>query len=201
MKTPALPVLNSGLCAAYILCAALVGCKSIDVERHGQSLATFTDTNGVTRVALDAKGNPILLDGGWEVSYFQHWNWQRFDALAATAGPGVSLQLNGYESGADSNLVALVKTSFDGAALLAAKVGAAIASSGGSVAADSAKSMIGTLVSRYISRGGDVSKANVTCKDGTCTITDGTICETCDTSGNCSSCKDTDSCSGGSCKD
>ena len=159
--------------------AAITGCKSIEVERRAPTLPTYTDTNGVVHAVCDAAGKPVILDGGWAVSYFQHWNWQRFDALSATAGAGVTLQLNGYESGADSNLVTFVKTSFDGAALLAAKIGAAIATSGGSVAGDAAKSAIAALVQKYISSGGSVENATISCKDGNCTITDGKISESC----------------------
>ena len=164
-----MPILTCGLCAA------LVGCKSIDVERHGQTVATYTDTNGVARVVFDAKGNPIVLDGGWEVSYFQHWTWTKLDTLSATAGSGVKLDVNGYESGADSNLVALVKTSFDGAALLAAKVGAAIATSGGSSAVEG----VAAMVRQFVARGGDTAKATVSCANGACTISDGAVTETC----------------------
>ena len=160
--------------------AGVTGCKSITVERHPPSVATYADTNGVVHAVCDTKGKPVILDGGWEVSYFQHWTWMKLDTLSATAGAGVSLQLNGYESGADSNLVALVKTSFDGAALLAAKIGAAIATSGGSVAGDAAKSLLSAAVQRYLARGGNASNATVTCKNGSCTISDGTVTETCD---------------------
>ena len=186
----------AGLGIMWILVGAIFaglivgGCKSIEVRRHAASVATYADTNGVTHAVCDAKGKPIILDGGWEVDYFQHWMWTKLDTLNATAGTGVALSLNGYESAVDTNLVALVKTSFDGAALLAAKIGAAIATSGGSVAADGVKSAISAAVQRYISRGGDVSKAAVSCADGKCTISDGSVCETCDALGNCASCSD-----------
>lgn len=163
------------LLIATSLVLAIVGCKSIEVERHGQALATWCDTNGVYHAFCDATGKPIILDGGWEVDYFQHWNWQKFDMLSATAGPGVTLTLNGYESGADSNLVALVKTSFDGAALLAAKVGAAIATSGGSAGVEG----VAAMVRQFMSRGGDTAKATVSCANGACTISDGAVTETC----------------------
>ena len=172
-----LQLLALGVALAALFAAA--GCKSIEVERRGQSLATWTDTNGVERVVLDADGKPVILDGGWQVDYFQHWTWQRFDSLEATAGAGVALKLNGYESGADSNLTALVKTSFDGAALLAAKIGAAIATSGGSLAGDAAKSAISEAVRRFVAKGGDAAKATVECADGSCTISDGTVSEVC----------------------
>lgn len=193
------------------LCAALVGCKSIDVERHGQSLATLTDTNGVARVALDAKGNPILLDGGWEVSYFQHWMWTKLDMLSATAGSGVKLDINGYESGVDTNLVALVDVSLRGTAELAAKIGAAIATCGASSAAEGGAASIVALAkqayNRFVSRGGNVSKAVVSSgADGTVTVTDGAIGVQCK-DGSCSDCPDgscspsSATCSGDSCKD
>ena len=204
-------VQNSGLCAACILSAALVGCKSIEVERHGQSLATYTDTNGVVRVCVDVKGNPIVLDGGWEVSYFQHWTWTKLDTLSATAGSGVKLDINGYESGADSNLVALVDVSLKGTAELAAKIGTAIATCGASAAAEGGAASIVSLAkqayNRFVSRGGNVSKAVVSSSaDGTVTVTDGAIGVQCK-DGSCSdcaggSCKDSDAtCTGDSCKD
>ena len=104
------------------LVAAFAGCKSIEVERHAQQVATYTDTNGVVRAVCDNKGKPVILDGGWSVDYFQHGNWQKFDELSAMAGPGTSLTINKYESGMDSNLVALVSTSLDGLTKLAAAV-------------------------------------------------------------------------------
>lgn len=166
--------------AAFAAIAGMIGCKSIEVEYRGKGLATWTDTNGVVRAICDDAGKPVFFDKGWLVDYFQHWTWTKLDTLNATAGSGVALQLNGYESGADSNLVALVKTSFDGAALLAAKIGAAIASSGGSLAGDAAKSALSASIQRYLNKGGDASKATVTCNGGSCTISDGNVTETCD---------------------
>lgn len=166
--------------AAFAAIAGMIGCTSIEVEYRGKNVATWTDTNGVVRAVCDELGKPIFYDKGWLVDYFKHWTWTKLDTLNATAGSGVALQLNGYESGADSNLVALVKTSFDGAALLAAKVGAAIASSGGSLAGDAAKSALSAAIQRYLNKGGDASKATVTCNGGSCTISDGNVTETCD---------------------
>lgn len=155
--------------------AALVaGCKSIEVEKRAQTLAF--DKNGET--VRTAAGEPVILDGGWKVDYFQHWNTQKFDSLTAKAGQA-ELAINKYESAADTNLVALVDVSAKGAALLAERVAAAIASSGGSTAASS----ISAAVQKYISSGGDLSKTAIKCEDGTCTITDGTVTE-------CLNCKD-----------
>ena len=79
----------------------------------------------------------------------------------------------------DGELNKLVETSLKGAAELAAKVGAAIATSGGSVAGDAAYTALRNAISKYISKGGDASKAKITCENGNCTISDGTVTETC----------------------
>ena len=196
--------------AGLVAVAGLAGCKSIEVERHGQTLATYADTNGVVRVALDAKGNPIILDGGWEVDYFQHWMWTKLDMLNATAGTGVTLAINGYESGVDTNLVALVDVSLRGTAELAAKIGTAIATCGASAAAEGGAASIVALAkqayNRFVSRGGNVSKAVVSsAADGTVTVTDGTIGVQCK-DGSCTDCTDgscspSATCSGDGCKD
>ena len=160
---------------AAIAGALIGGCKSIEVNKRPQTALTWTDTNGVVRLVLDNANKPVILDGGWEVDYFQHWMWTKLDTLNATAGTGVTLSLNGYESGVDSSLVALVKVSFDGATLLAAKVGAAIATSGGSAGVEG----VAAMVRQFVQRGGDVSKATVSCANGACTISDGSVSETC----------------------
>lgn len=158
-----------------VLLAAVGGCKSIEVNKRPQTALTWTDTNGVVHVVQDQNDRPIIIDGGWEVDYFQHWMWTKLDTLQATAGTGVTLSLNGYETGVDSNLVALVKTSLDGATQLAAKIAAAIATSGGSAAADG----VAALVKKFVANGGDVSKATVSCANGACTVTDGAVTEVC----------------------
>lgn len=163
------------------LAAILAGCKSVTVTRHPATLAKIATADGGEKVATDSKGAPIILDGGWEVEYFQHGNWQKFDAMSATAGAGVTFALNGYEGGTDySNLAKLVEVSFAGAAELTAKIGAAIATSGGSIAAEGGAKALASAISKFIKNGGDASKATVTCANGNCTITDGTISEVCE---------------------
>ena len=193
-------------------CAAVAmfgGCKSIEVERHGQSLATLKGTNGV-EVVRDAAGNPIVLDGGWSADYFQHWNWQKFDRLAVTAGAGVSMEINNYESGADSNLTALVHTSLDGATKLVVAVGEAyVKIAGGGAQADTALNVAGKVSQYFSSKGGDVTKAKVAADQvkKLLTVTDGTTTIQCDANGNCSDCVGSDcavsaaNCVGGVCTD
>ncbi len=156
--------------AALVAAFGITGCKSIEVCRRGHQVAL----DGAGQVVKDKEGNPVLLDMGWSVDYFQHWNWQKFDSMRAKAGQA-ELDINGYSSGADSNLVALVSTSFDGAARITEKVISAIITCGGSVAAEGGSAAIVALANKFIAAGGDESKATVTCKDGSCTVTDGRV--------------------------
>lgn len=179
---------------ALAACAAAVftGCKSIEVERHAARLATVENADGTVSVVKDAANNPVVLDGGWEVDYFQHWNWQKFDSLSAKAGQGVSLDINNYEGGADAtNLTALVHTSLDGfTKLVATAADAYVKVAGGGAQADTAINVASKVVKFFSDKGGDVSKATVTADTASNAIkvTDGTTCVSCDTAGNCSDC-------------
>ena len=167
------------------------GCKSIEVERKPQSLAMVKNADGTVSVVRDKDNNPVTLDGGWTVDYFQHWNWQQFDSLSAKAGKDVSLDINNYASGADSNLVALVDTSIAGTTKLVEAVGAAyVKIAGGGAQADTALSTASKIINYFASKGGDVSKATVTTDTAanTLKVSDGTTCISCDAQGNCTDC-------------
>lgn len=157
--------------------AILTGCKSIEVERHASSVAV--DKNG--EVVRTAAGEPVILDGGWAVDYFQHWNTQRFDTLEAKAGQA-SLSINNYASSADTNLVALVTGSIDGVTKLVSTCAAAyVTIAGGGAQADTATAIAAKLVSLFTSKGGDADKAKITtdAAAGTMTVTDGTTSVQC----------------------
>lgn len=157
---------------------ALAGCKSIEVERHGQSIALDANGNAV----CDTNGVPIVLDGGWTIGYWQNWQIVKFDDMSAGIKPGgeISFALGGYYSAADSNLVALVDVGLRGAAELAAKIGTAIATCGGSAAAEGGAAAIVSLAktayAKFKAKGGNEAKAVVTsAADGTVTVTDGAV--------------------------
>ena len=172
--------------------AVLAGCKSIEVERHAAKLATIENADGTVSVVKDAQNNPVVLDGGWYVDYFQHWNWQRFDSMSAKAGKDVSLDINNYEGGADAtNLTALVHTSLDGLTKLIEKAAEAYTKvAGGGAQADTAVSTAGKIINYFTSKGGDVEKAEVKTDTAanTVTVTDGTTTVQCDSAGNCTDC-------------
>lgn len=171
---------------AVAAAAVITGCKSIEVDNRGSAVAL----DGEGNVIKDVKGNPIILDKGWNVDYFQHWNWQKFDSFDASVKTNgeVHVGINGYVSGADSNLNVLVSTSLNGVATITEKVCAAIITYGGSVAAEGGSAAIAALVNKFVASGGKVDAAKVTpCEDGSCTITDG--CVTCTEPGVCTDCQ------------
>lgn len=151
-------------------CAAvLAGCRMVEVVNRGEE------------VVRDADGRPVMLpDGtvqtmkrGWSVYHNQHWMATEADSLTAHVEAGrIDFALNGLNARPDgTNLNALVVGSLEGAANLAAKVGAAVATSGGSAGAEAATAWVRS----FVAAGGDPAKATVSCADGSCTITDGAV--------------------------
>ena len=164
---------------ALAACAAVItGCIAVEVKDYGYE------------VVRDADGKPLVDNNGvvQTVHKGQRWHYnknmveQTLDDLSFTRKPGdaITLNLKNYQDQVSPELNKLVETSFKGAAELAAKIGAAIATSGGSVAGEAAYSALRNTIAKYISKGGDVSKATVTCEGGNCTITDGTVTEVCE---------------------
>ena len=174
------------LCAALAACAAaLTGCKSIEVDRKGQSLATVKHADGTVEVVKDTAGRPLVLDGGWRVDYFQHWNWQRFDNLEAKAGEA-ELRINNYQSGSDTNLTALVDASMAGATRLVVSIGETYAKvAGGGAQADTVLDVAQRVYARFTAAGGDPAKAAVAETDGRLVVSDGATTVECDRDGNC----------------
>lgn len=164
--------------------ATMTGCKSIEVDRRGQQLAT--DKNG--EVVKTAAGEPLVLDMGWNVDYFQHWNWQKFDAMKAKAGEA-ELEINNYHSGADTNLTALVSASFDGGVKLVGAIGEAYAKIAGGAQAETVLSVAEKAYGFFTSKGGDPAKATVTTEAGKVNVSDGETCVSCDAQGNCTECE------------
>lgn len=179
-------------CAAAMM-TTTTGCKSVEVERRGQEVATVKDADGNHTVVYDKDGKAIILDKGWSVDYFQHWNWQEFDALSAKAGQA-ELSINNYKGGADAtNLTQLVHTSLDGLTKLAVAVGEAYEKiAGGGAQASTVLKTSKNILEYFTSKGGDATKANVSVDEAakTLKVSDGTTCVSCDSAGNCSTCSD-----------
>ena len=168
----ALALLPLGGC----VCLVFVGCTSTYARWGGE------------RVITDAEGRPLVNKAGdvqkvkepVELSSWRHWT----DSLIGTATLGIrkdeiDFSMQNYSSKPSEELAKTIDVSLKGAAELAAKVGAAIATSGGSVAGEAAYAKLRAAIAKFVQKGGNASKAAVTCKDGSCTFTDGTVTETC----------------------
>lgn len=167
------------LLAAIALAIILAGCRSVEVENYGQDYVKMSNGDPVL-----VDGKPVLIGKGWSVDHFQHWMITKADTISANVKKDeIDFSMNGLNTQPDAEgLKNLVDVSLKGSAELAAKIGAAIATSGGSAGADA----IAAYVKQFIAKGGDPEKATVTVSDGTLTCTDG-------------SCTLTGSCTDGSC--
>lgn len=162
-------------CAAAMM-TTTTGCRAVTVENYGEEVARDAENKPVTL----ADGKIQTVRKGWKVHHNQHWMATEVDTMEAHIKPeDISFQMGKVNSKPSEELTKLVDVSLKGAAEIAAKVGAAIATSGGSVAGDAAYSALKTAISNFISKGGEASKATVTCEGGNCTITDGKVTETC----------------------
>ena len=165
------------ICAVALAASVFAGCRSVEVESFGQD---YVRDSAGGAVLVD--GKPIVFSKGWSVDHFQHWMITKADEMRATVSPdSIEFVLGGLNSSPDSDgLAKVVEKSLAGVSKLAAKISAAVMSSGGSIGAEA----VANYVKKFVAKGGDVSKASVTITDGVLTCTDGS----CSVSGACSEC-------------
>ena len=161
----------------FAIVLAIVGCTALKVTDYGHEVVR--DSDGKPLVDKDGKVQTVHKGQRWH--YNKNMVDQSLDDLEFTRKQGdvIGLKLRNYKDAVSPELNKVIETSFKGAAELAAKIGAAIATSGGSVAGEAAYSALRSAIAKYISKGGSAEKAKITCENGNCTITDGTITETC----------------------
>ena len=176
-------MVDCGVVGALLLAVLFValmvlfaGCRVVEVENRGEGVLVGTD------------GAPVLVDGklvryskGDTPLHGSRGFITEADTLEASIRSNeISFALNKLNTKPSDELAKLVDVSLKGAAELAAKIGAAIATSGGSVAGEAARSAISKAIARFQKKGGDASKATVTCNGKDCTISDGTVEEVCE---------------------
>lgn len=170
---------NTAAQIAFFACAAAVaGCLAIEVEDYGQEPLRdaagnlVTDTNGVVQT----------IHKGQRWHYNKNMIDQSHEEVNFSRRPGddINLTVKNYRSVVSAELNKVIDTSMKGAAELAAKIGAAIATSGGSVAGEAGMAALKSSIQNYLENGGDAKNATVTCKDGNCTISDGVVTEVCE---------------------
>ena len=154
---------------AISVLAACAGCNTTRIGADPVALGTRTttvyidgDTNRVASVTVSTDH----AFAWWANSYRNLMDTQIAD-MAFQYGEA-SASVKGYGNTVN---VEAVKACADAVSDITAKVCAAIVSHGGTTVS----SAVSSLVSRFVKAGGDASKATVSCTDGNCTITDGTI--------------------------
>lgn len=155
----------------------LQGCTALKVTDYGHEVVR--DSDGKPLVDKDGKVQTVHKGQRWH--YNKNMVDQSLDDLEFTRKQGdvIGLKLRNYKDAVSPELNKVIETSFKGAAELAAKIGAAIATSGGSIAGEAGASLLKKSIANYLSKGGSAEKAKITCENGNCTITDGKITETC----------------------
>ena len=131
---------------------AIVGCTALKVTDYGHEVVR--DADGKPLVDKDGKVQTVHKGQRWH--YNKNMVDQSLDDLEFTRKQGdvIGLKLRNYKDAVSPELNKVIETSFKGAAELAAKVGAAIATSGGSVAGEAAYSALRSAIAKYISKGG-----------------------------------------------
>ena len=153
---------------AAVAAIALAGCRVVEVENYGAEVVRNVDGS----LVIGTNGVAQTVSKGWSVYHNQHWMVTDADSITASIKPQeIAFEMNGLKSAPSEELARLVDVAMSGAANLAAKIGAAIVTSGAAPAVDA----VTALVKKYINAGGDIDKAVIDCKDGACTITDGEI--------------------------
>ena len=166
------------IAAVAAIAAGMVGCMAIEVEDYGNE------------PVRDAAGNPVIDTNGVVQTVHKGQRWhlnknmveQSYEEVDFSRRPGddIHLAIKNYRDAVSAELNKVIDTSMKGAAELAAKIGAAIATSGGSVAGEAGAAALKNTIKSYLDKGGDAKSATVTCKGGSCTISDGTVTETCE---------------------
>ena len=171
-------IMGALLVVAAMIALALLsgGCTSTYAEWGGERVITGPD--GQPLVAKD--GTVQKAKEPVKLSSWRHWtNTNMTTAKLTVKKDEIALDLNGYKSEPSEELNKVIETSFKGATELAAKISAAIATSGGSVAGEAGYTLLKNAITNYLKKGGNAENATVTCTGGNCTITDGSVTETC----------------------
>lgn len=159
----------------------LAGCQTrITAEKNPelahpiQSVVEIEGTNKVITTGY------MVTSGGWYATARSPlWATEELRGLniGVSTNGMVTLGLDSYNRDLSTNAVTLTHNLVTDFALLAEKAAAAYATCGASVAASAGKSAIQKAIASYILKGGSAGNAKVSCADGSCTFSDGTVTE------------------------
>lgn len=182
--------LTSILLTSSILLLGLTGCQTrITIESEAQparpiySVASINGTN-----TLYISGYKELRPRYYITLRSPLWAEESVAHFAANVGAGGvwSIDGSGYHRNLSSNAVDITREMFAGGAQLVTAIGDAyVKIAGGGAQATTVMDVAKKVYGAFADGGGDVSKATVTSDGGTISVSDGTICTTCDANGNC----------------
>ena len=172
------------------LAAVVAGCQTrITAEKHPEQLLPIqkvVEVNGSQQVITT---DAVRASGGWYATARSPlWATEELRGLSigVHTNGSVTLGLDAYQRDLSTNAVTLAHNLVVDFAELAEKAAAAYATCGaslasGKVAAISAKGKASRqkAMASYILKGGKSGNATVTCENGNCTFSDGTVTETC----------------------
>lgn len=165
------------------LAAVVAGCQTrITAEKHPEQLLpiqTVVEVNGSQQVITT---DAVRASGGWYATARSPlWATEELRGLSigVHTNGSVTLGLDAYQRDLSTNAVTLAHNLVTDFAELAEKAAAAYATCGASLAASSGKKALQKAIASYILKGGSSGNATVTCENGNCTFSDGTVTETC----------------------
>lgn len=157
--------------------ALVTGCQMMTTAEKRETVF-----KPIERVAIVPEGSKaVVYTVGYEKDTGGYFMRARSPLFAAETMKGLNLDIgeganhvafgfDAYGRDLSTNAVAMVDILAKAVSDVTAKVCAAIVSHGGTAATDA----VSSLVKRFVRAGGDASKAKVECKDGSCTVSDGT---------------------------
>lgn len=170
------------LIALAAMAAIVSGCQTrIMAEKRPEIVVPLQEVVSVNGQEQVVTTGAIRASGGWQASARSPlWAREELRGLAISVETNgvVKLSLDSYERDLSTNAVEMAHNLVSDFAVLAEKAAAAYATCGASVAADSFGSAARKAIARYVANGGSSERACVSCSDGECTITDGSVTET-----------------------
>lgn len=157
--------------------ALVAGCQMMTTAEKRETVF-----KPIERVAIVPEGSKaVIYTVGYEKDTGGYFMRARSPLFAAETMKGLNLDIgegpnhvafgfDAYGRDLSTNAVAMVDIIATAVSDVTAKVCSAIVSHGGTAATDA----VSSLVKRFVKAGGDSANAKVECKDGACTITDGT---------------------------
>lgn len=158
-----------------IIAAALaaIGCQTrITAEKHPEQLMPVYGCVGTN---VFVKGYERASGGWYATARSPLWAREELRGLAIGVQTNgmVTLSLDSYDRDLSTNAVVMTQVMVEGAVQLADRICTAVTAAGQAKASAKAAQ---ALAAQFVSKGGNVAAAQVTCQDGLCSVSDGSVC-------------------------